>query len=272
MAAAKANVDTAKLNLSYTTINSPVNGVSAASQQKVGAYLNPANSQLTTVSSLNPMWVNFSISENELSAFRDQVAKGLIIPPKDRNFAVEIVLVDGTTFPQTGRITYTDPSFNPQTGTFMLRTTFSNPQSALRPNQYVRARLKGAQRPNAVLVPQSAVQQGGKGHFVWVIDKDGKAENRPVTPGDWYGDQWFINSGLKAGEEVVVGGALKLRAGSPVKATPYVAKAPETPAVIKPKEEKAVQPAAPSTETGKAAEPAAAKPAAKAADPAAAAK
>jgi membrane fusion protein, multidrug efflux system len=238
MSQALANVETAKLNLSYTTIASPINGVSAAAQQKVGAYLNPTNSQLTTVSALNPMWVNFSISENELSAFRDQVAKGLIVPPKDQNFAVEIVLVDGTTFPQIGRITYADPSFNSQTGTFLLRTTFANPKSALRPNQYVRARLKGAQRPNAILVPQSAVQQGGKGHFVWVVDKDSKAAMRPVTPGDWYGDQWFINSGLQAGDQVVVGGALRLRPDAPVKATPYEAKAPAEPQVAKPASEK----------------------------------
>ena len=238
LAQAKANVETAKLNLSYTTIASPVGGVSAAAQQKVGAFLNPANSQLTTVSSLNPMWVNFSISENELSAFRDQVEKGMIIPPKDRNFSVEILLVDGTLFPQTGRITYVDPSFNPQTGTFQLRTTFANPKGALRPNQYVRARLKGALRPKAVLVPQSAVQQGGKGHFVWVIDKDGKAENRPVTPGDWFGDQWFINAGLQAGEQVVVGGALRLHAGALVKATPYEAKAPAGTEVAKPPAQK----------------------------------
>ena len=254
LAAAKANVDTARLNLSYTTITSPLSGASAAAQQRVGAYLSPANSMLTTVSSLDPMWVNFSISENELSAFRDQVAKGLIIPPENRDFLVEIVLVDNTVFPQTGRITYSDPSFNPQTGTFLLRSTFANPKAALRPNQYVRARLKGAQRPNAVLVPQSAVQQGGKGHFVWVIDKGGKAENRPVTPGDWFGDQWFINSGLEAGEQVVVGGALKLRAGAPVKAVPYVAKAPDATPVAKPAEEKSAKPAEPA----KAAEPAAA--------------
>lgn len=253
LAGAKANVETAKLNLSYTTIAAPVSGVSAAAQQKVGAYLNPANSLLTTVSSLNPMWVNFSISENELSAFREQTAKGLIIPPKNRDFSVEIVLVDGTTFPQTGRITYVDPSFNPQTGTFLLRSTLTNPKGALRPNQYVRARLKGALRPNAVLVPQVAVQQGGKGHFVWVVDKDGKAENRPVTPGDWYGDQWFINAGLQAGEQVVVGGALRLRAGAPVKATPYEAKAPDGAQVAKPATEK------PATESpAKAAKPAAA--------------
>jgi membrane fusion protein (multidrug efflux system) len=269
LAAAKANVDTAKLNLSYTTIAAPIAGISAAAKQTVGAYLSPANSMLTTVSSLDPMWVNFSISENELSAYRAQVNKALIIPPKNHNFEVEIVLVDGTRFPQTGRITYADPSFNPQTGTFLLRSTFSNPKGALRPNQYVRARLKGAMRPNAVLVPQAAVQQGGKGHFIWVVDKDGKAENRPVTVGDWYGDQWFIDAGLQAGDQVVVGGALKLRAGSPVKATPYVAQAPTAPQVAKSAEEKSAKGAEPAGD--KAAKPAGPAPgkAAKAAEPSA---
>jgi len=249
LAAAKANLDTANLNLSYTTISSPLNGVSGAAQQKVGAYLSATNSQLTTVSALNPMWVNFSVSENEISAFRDQIAKGLIIPPPGRNFAVEIVLVDGTVFPQTGKITFADPSFNPQTGTFLLRATFANPKGELRPNQYVRARLNGALRPKAILVPQAAVQQGSKGHFVWVVGKDGKAENRPVVPGDWFGDQWFINAGLIAGEQVVVGGALKLYAGAAVKAAPYEAKPPagakgETPAA-KPPAEQAAKEAAP---------------------------
>jgi membrane fusion protein (multidrug efflux system) len=241
LAGAKANLDTAQLNLSYTTISSPLNGVSAAAQQKVGAYLSPVNSQLTTVSSLNPMWVNFSISENELSAFRDQVDKGLIIRPPNNDYVIELVLVDGTTFPQTGRITFADPSFNPQTGTFLLRASFANPKTVLRPNQYVRARMKGALRPKAILVPQAAVQQGSKGHFVWVIGADGKAENRPVVPGDWFGDQWFINAGLQAGEQVVVGGALKLHAGAQVKAAPYApgaegAKA-GTPAVKPPAEQ-----------------------------------
>ena len=185
LAGAKANLETAKLNLSYTTIASPLNGVSGAAQQKVGAYLNAQNSQLTTVSALQPMWVNFSISENEVSSYRDQIQKGLIIAPEDRNFLVEVVMVDGTLFPQTGRITFADPSFNPQTGTFLIRATVANPKSLL--------------RPKAILVPQAAVQQGSKGHFVWVVDKDGKAENRPVVPGDWYGDQWFINAGLNAG-------------------------------------------------------------------------
>ena len=238
MAQARANVESAKLNLSYTTIASPINGVTSAAQQKVGAYLSPTNNQLTTVSSLNPMWVNYSISENELSGYRDQVAKGLIVPPKDRNYVIEIVLVDGSTYPLTGRITYADPSFNSQTGTFMLRATFTNPKSTLRPNQFVRARMKGAVRPNAILVPQTAVQQGSKGHFVWVIDKDGKAENRPVTPGDWFGDQWFINAGLQAGDAVVVGGALRLHAGALVKSSPYEPKTAAEVPVARPADDK----------------------------------
>jgi membrane fusion protein (multidrug efflux system) len=235
LAGAKANLDTAQLNLSYTTISSPLNGVSAAAQQKVGAYLSPANSQLTTVSALHPMWVNFSMSENELKSYRDDVEKGRIEPPRDRNFVVEIIQIDGSTFPHTGRITFVDPSFNPQTGTFLLRVTVPNPDSVLRPNQYVRVRVKGSTRPNAIAVPQRAVQQGAKGHFLWLVNAAGKAELRPVAVGDWYGDSWIIKQGLAAGDQVIVDGSLRLGPDAPVKATPYVAKsgsaeaAPPTP-------------------------------------------
>lgn len=219
-AQAQANVDTATLNLSYTTIASPLTGVSAAAQQKEGAYLSPGNNLLTTVSSLHPMWVNFSVSENEFKSYLDEIAKGLIVPPKDKNYVVELIQVDGSLFPHPGKVTFVDPSFNPQTGTFLIRVTVPNPDSTLRPNQFVRVRLKGATRPNAVAVPQRAVQQGAKGHFVWAVDKDGKAELRPVTVGEWYGDQWFINAGLKPGDQVVVDGGLRLRPGAVVKATP----------------------------------------------------
>ncbi len=224
LAQAKAQVDTAKLNLSYTVIASPLNGVSAAAQQKVGAYLSPTNNQLTTVSALHPMWVNFSISENEFKTYRDEVGKGAIVPPKDGKFVVEIIQIDGSTFPQTGRITFIDPSFNPQTGTFLLRVTVPNPDSELRPNQYVRVRVKGATRPGAIIVPQRAVQQGAKSHFVWVVSPAGKAEQRPVGVGEWHGDGWIIRQGLAAGDQVAVDGTLRLGPGAQVKATPYVLK------------------------------------------------
>ena len=224
---ATASVETAKLNLSYTTIESPLRGVAAAAQQKEGAYLSAQNNLLTTVSSLNPMWANFSISENELSDLRNEVRAGRLKGPQNKALSAEIVLSDGTAFAHSGSISFIDPAYNPQTGTFLIRVTVSNPEGELRPNQYVKVRLKGATRPNAILVPQRAVQQGSKGHFVWVIDADGRVENRPVAVGDWYGDQWFINDGLKAGDQVVVDGGLKLRAGDTAKVS---AAAPAAPA------------------------------------------
>ena len=216
---ARAQVETAKLNLSYTVITSPVTGITSFAQQADGTYISQANSLLTTVAVLSPMWVNFSLSENQMAAFRDQEKKGLIRMPKNNNFVVEIILVDGTVFPHTGRITFADSSFNPQTGTFLIRASVDNPRGVLLPNQYVRARLKGAIRPNAILVPQRAIQQSSKGHLVWVV-RDGKAEARPVTVGEWSGDEWFVFEGLKPGEQVVVDGGLLLSPGMPVTVKP----------------------------------------------------
>ncbi len=222
---AKAQVESAKLNLSYTTIASPIDGVSSAALQTEGTYINMENSQLTTVAVLSPIWVNFSFSENEMQKYRNDISRGLLQVPKNGNYEVEIMLVDGSVFPYTGRITFAEPSYNAQTGTFMVRATVNNPKGLLRPNQYVGARLKGAVRPNAILLPQRAVLQGAKSHFVWVIDKENKAEQRPVTVGDWYGDDWFILEGLKAGDRVVVDGSMAIRSGMPVDAKPYESKA-----------------------------------------------
>jgi len=220
----KAQVQEAALNLSYTTITSPVTGVSSFAQVADGTYLDAKNAQLTTVSVLTPMWVNFSISENEMERIRNEVKAGRLRLPATNSFAVEIELVDGSVFPHKGRITFAEPSYNPQTGTFLLRASVDNPDGVLRPNQYVRTRLLGAIRPDAILVPQRAVQQGAKGQFVWVINKDSKAELRPVNVGDWYGDNWFISQGLNAGDQVVVDGGLRLGPEVAVKATPYVLK------------------------------------------------
>jgi membrane fusion protein (multidrug efflux system) len=160
--------------------------------------------------------VNFSISENEMQKYREQIAKGLLRVPKQERYIVEVVLVDGSIHPHTGQLTFAEPSYNLQTGTFAIRASVNNPGGALRPNQYVRARLKGAIRPKAILVPQRAVQQGPKGHFIWAVDKENKAEQRPVTVGEWHGDDWFILEGLRSGERVVVDGVFTLRPGMPV--------------------------------------------------------
>lgn len=216
VAQAKAQVEQAQLNLSYTVITSPVSGITSAALQQDGTYINPQNSQLTTVEALSPMWVNFSLSENQLQKYREETASGRLVPPPDKHYIVEIILVDGSVYPHTGTITFAAPSYDTQTGTFQLRASVENPDAVLRPNQFVRVRLKGAVRPGAVLVPQAAVQQGAKGHFVWVIGGDGRAEQRPVTVGDWHGSDWFIAEGLKGGERVAVEGVMAVRPGEPV--------------------------------------------------------
>ncbi len=221
----RAQVETAQLNLSYTTITSPVTGVTGAAMQTDGTYISSTNSQLTTVAVLSPIWVNFSLSENELQKLRNQMAKGLLQKPKDDSYIVEVILVDGSVFPHTGQITFADPSYNSQTGTFLIRASVDNPKGVLRPNQYVRVRLKGAIRPGAILVPQAAIQQGPKGHFVWLVGKDGKTDQQPVVVGDWHENDWFIFEGLAAGEQVVIDGTLALRPDIPVAVKPYEPKA-----------------------------------------------
>jgi membrane fusion protein, multidrug efflux system len=214
---AQAELETALLNLSYCTITSPLTGISSAALKQEGAYMNVTDSQLTTVSKLTPIWVNFSLSENQIQTYRDEVEKGSIRTPKDEEFDVKVIQINGKTFPYTGRITFTDPYFNVQTGTFLIRASVDNPEGTLRPNQYVRAKLEGAIRPNAILIPQRAVQQSAKGYFVLVVNKDNTINFRPVTVGDWQGDNWFITEGLISGEQVVVDGGSALHGGDTVK-------------------------------------------------------
>jgi len=213
---ALANVETAKLNLGYTRITTPVTGLSSFARVQDGAYVNAENSLLTYVEKVDPIWVNFSISENEmLSARSEQKAGRLKLPPQEQ-YVVELVLADGSVFPKQGRVTFANADYDPQTGTFLLRATLPNPEGALRPGQFVRVRLQGAVRPNAILVPQQSVLQGAKGHFVVLVDKDGKALLRNVEVGPWLGDDWFINAGLQPGDRVVTDGMARLSPGATV--------------------------------------------------------
>jgi membrane fusion protein (multidrug efflux system) len=166
------------------------------------------------------MWVTFSLSEAEALRYRDEVERGLLKRPAGDQYTVEVILADGSLFPEAGRITFSDPAYNSQTGTFTVRVQLANPQGLLRPNQFVRARVKGGTRPNAMVVPQRAVQQGPKGHFVWVVGKENTVEIRPVSVGSWVGDDWQITSGLEPGSIVVVDGALNLTSGAAVKPKP----------------------------------------------------
>ncbi|WP_084068508.1 efflux RND transporter periplasmic adaptor subunit [Paraburkholderia heleia] len=215
---AQGQVETAELNLGYTTIKSPLDGLASYARQQDGSYL-IANSSglLTYVYQLDPVWVNFSISENEMLHFQDEISAGKLQFPPNSEFVVAVILADGTEFPQHGTISFANPAFNTDTGTFLVRATLANPKGTLRPGQFVRARVSGATRPNAILVPQRAVLQGAKSHFVWVVDNESKARQRVVEVGDWNGDNWFINDGLKAGERIVVDGAIRVVPDVPLK-------------------------------------------------------
>ncbi|WAC06209.1 MAG: efflux RND transporter periplasmic adaptor subunit [Thermodesulfobacteriota bacterium] len=213
---AKANVEETKLNLGYTTIITPVTGLSSYARVQDGAYVNQSNSLLTYVSQIDPIWVTFSLSENDVLKSRSEAERGQLVLPKEDAYEVEVELGDGSIFPERGRITFADAEYNQQTGTFLLRATLPNPKGHLRPGQFVRVHILGVIRPKAILVPLRAVQQGDKGHFIWVVNKEGKAEQRPVVVGDWMGNNWFINEGLIAGDQVVVDGGLTLRPGDPV--------------------------------------------------------
>jgi membrane fusion protein (multidrug efflux system) len=217
---ARAQLESARLNLSYATITSPITGVTGSAIVADGTYVSTNNSQLTTVAVLSPMWVTFSLSEAEALRYREDVERGKLRRPPNGQYIIEVVLADGSVFPETGRITFADPAYNSQTGTFTVRVQLANPQGLLRPNQFVRARLQGAVRPNAQAVPLRAVQQGPKGHFVWVVGKDSTVQMRPVAVGQWQGDDWLISSGLEPNDVVVVDGALTLTPGATVKPRP----------------------------------------------------
>jgi membrane fusion protein (multidrug efflux system) len=223
---AKANVEQAKLNLGYTTITTPVTGLSSYARVQDGAYVNPENSLLTYVEQVDPIWVNFTLSENDMLKFRTEQTQGVLKLPANNSYAVEVVLADGTIYPEKGRITFADASYNQQTGTFVLRATLPNTAGALRPGQFVRVRVSGPVRLNAILVPQQAVLQGAKGHFVFVVDKDSKAQIRGVQVGPWNGDDWFITQGLQAGDVVITDGVVHLSSGAPVKIVAAPASAP----------------------------------------------
>jgi membrane fusion protein (multidrug efflux system) len=218
--AASAKVKEAELNLGYTTIHSPVTGLASRSLQREGTYVNAMTetANLTYVAAIDPIWVTFSVSQNQMARWREESQKELIVMPKSLDYEVELVLPDGTPFAERGKINFADPSFSQDTGSFMVRAVLPNPERELRPGMFVTAYLKGALRLNAVVVPQLSVQQGSNGHIVYVIKPDGTAEVRPVVVGDYEGEKDIvIVTGLQAGDRIVVDGVLKVVPGQPVK-------------------------------------------------------
>jgi membrane fusion protein, multidrug efflux system len=227
---ARAKVEEAQLNLGYATIKSPVTGLASRALQRQGAFINATadSANLTYVAAIDPIWINFSISQNQMAKWNESERKGEIVPPANEDFDVDIVLPGGIKYPHRGKISFADPSFSQDTGSFLVRAVLPNPKMELRPGMFVTANVHGAMRPNAIVVPQLAVQQGSNGHLVYVVNASNIAEIRPVVVGDYVGDKDIVVlEGLQGADRVVVDGVLKVVPGQPVTIAPSEA-APQT--------------------------------------------
>ena len=222
---ARAKLDELKLNWGYTNVVAPISGLSSRAMKSEGSLATANDTLLTVISQTDPIWVGFSVSENEQLRLSRGVAAGTLILPKDNAYEVTIKLSDGSAFPRRGRINFADTRVNPSTGTYEMRAEVVNNDAALKPGQFVRVVLRGAERKNALAVPQVAVLDGPQGKFVYVAakDKDGKdiAQPQNVVVGDWVdaegGNLFVIDSGLKAGDNVIVNGVARLQPGGPIK-------------------------------------------------------
>jgi membrane fusion protein, multidrug efflux system len=215
--AARARLTEAKLSLSYTKVEAPVAGVASKSLRSEGSLVGGPETLLTTVMQVDPMWVNFGISDNEQAQLAKDVQSGRIALPKGGAFEVALRLADGTVYEQAGKLNFSDVRVSPNTGTRDARAELPNPRGQLRPGEFVRVILRGAVRPNAISVPQRAVLDGPQGKFVYIVNDKGQAEPRPVEAGQWAGSDWVITSGLKGGETVITDGVMKIGPGAPVK-------------------------------------------------------
>ncbi|MFT3962265.1 efflux RND transporter periplasmic adaptor subunit [Propionivibrio sp.] len=225
-----AKLREAELNLDYATIRSPVSGSAGRALQREGAYVGGSaeTAKLTYVAALDPIWVTFSISQNQSATLAEMVEKKLLTPPERNSYEVELVLPGDKIYPYRGRINFADPSFSQETGAFMVRASVPNPKKELRPGMFVTVNMHGAIRPDAVVVPQLALQQGAKGHFVLVANAEDKVEIRPVVVGSYAGDKEIVvEQGLHAGDRVIVDGFARLTPNAPVKPVPAAA-APTT--------------------------------------------
>ncbi len=214
--AAEAALTEARLNLGYTRVEAPIGGLTSRAMVSEGSLVEAQNTLLTTISQVDPIRVIFSISDAEQLKLRTEAAAGRLRLPKDKRYVVTLELADGSLSERPGTVDFSDVRINPSTGTSDLRAVLPNPDQQLRPGQFVRVRLKGAEYVNALAVPQRAVLEGPQGKIVLTVNDKSIVEPRPVKVGDWTGEDWVITEGLQPGDRVIVDGVIKARPGTPV--------------------------------------------------------
>ena len=221
---AKAQVEQAQLNLGFTHVTSLVDGIAGIAQVQIGNLVSPLT-VLTSVSQVNPIKAFFPISEQEYLRLAEKInSQSHLEVPKDAPI-LDLILSDGTTYPQKGHILYTDRQVDIATGSIRIASAFPNAKNILRPGQFGRVRASTYTRSNALLVPQRAVIEIQGTYQIDVVGSDNKVNVRMVKVGERVGTQWIIDSGVKSGEMVIVEGVQKVRDGSSVKPTVLAAKA-----------------------------------------------
>ena len=236
VAAAKAAIQSAQINLAYASVTSPIAGRIGRALVTEGALVGQGEvTPLALVQQTNPMYVNVSQSVTEVLKLRSAIAGGQLKTAGDAESAqVRIVLDDGSVYPLPGKLLFSDLSVDPSSGEISLRAEVPNPKGVLLPGMYVRARLQQAAASGAILLPQQALQRSSQGDSVKVVGADGMVSSRNVKVGAGKDNQWVVLDGLKDGEQVVVEGFQKIPAKAPVKPVPWTVAAPATPAAAKP--------------------------------------
>jgi membrane fusion protein (multidrug efflux system) len=222
--AAEAAVKTAELNLGYTQVRSPIDGVMSRALIRIGGVVTAYTTLLTTVYQTDPMYVNFSVGEQRLLQVQRELGRPLDQHnPSQRQF--RILLADGSEYELPGTMNFVDAAVDLRTDTLALRLTVPNPKQFLHAGQYVRVVVATRERPNALLLPQRAVQLLQDKNYVWIVDGAGTAQQRDVKMGQQQGSDWVVEEGLAPGDVVIVDGTQKLKSGTPVRVQPLAAPA-----------------------------------------------
>jgi membrane fusion protein (multidrug efflux system) len=216
----REGVARARIDRGFAEVTAPVTGQIGLQQIEIGGLATAGQTVLATVSTLDPVVVYFSVSENEYLEFARRFEGASRADRAEQRRPIELLLADGSKYKYPGKFDFADRAINPQTGTLTLRATFPNPAQLLRPGMTGRIRLVYDVADAAIVIPQKAVSELLGRQFVSVVGADGKVEQRAVKTGDRLGDQWLIEDGLKPGETVVVEGVQKARPGATVKAVP----------------------------------------------------
>jgi membrane fusion protein (multidrug efflux system) len=220
VAAAKAAVEQAQLNLEFTKVTSLVNGIAGIAQMQIGNLVGPA-SVLTSVSQVDPVKAYFTVSEQEYINFHRRYPTEKTVAEARKRAPLELILADGTVFEHKGTIYFADREVSPTTGAIRIAGLFPNPDNLLRPGQYGRVRTSINTRTGALLVPQRAVNETQGSYQVAVVGSDNKINIRPVKVGERVGTSWIITEGIKPGERVVVEGFQKVKEGASVSPKPF---------------------------------------------------